>query len=492
MPAYPDEYLPPRTVGLEEFLYDCRDFDNADDGHDFLRYALAGRLEIEEVTHRLFINPTLNLDAPDAPTISGDFDSLIGLTKQLPFTQAISIHAVPPFRETLTRDVHLTYPVVRGVSVFFVRLCLPMEVHIRQANTVQVPLHKIPNYMFAKYGVRHQVRVFFPRRYDPLVSPAISPEHFTNIYNDALLPTIKEVLPEAAAQWPNNYRHATTLARGRGGQLGTITNDLPQFVLEYFAPLFLENLAAMGEQFEDAFFEVEARGVKLQTVHDPADEDARREALEKLLTPLDLTLVPEEEVRTRWFVDVALDIHQEGYVLQWLTNAHARLIRHALPAQASRADNVGDTLVKGTHFHRDLSGHLTDLAGFRLEPRSRGVRDHVVYMNVYTTDKAATYQQNNGVYRRRGSYDLVPGKMDKLLADIETINSTFMECAGRDGVIQDGTARFEIRVNAAFARESLTAMPEELLEQSVLAVPASMWWYVQTLLSIADINILSE
>lgn len=118
MPAYPDEYLPPHTVGLQEFILAARDLsDSEDDGHAFMQYILAGRVDIAGEAHRLFLNPTLELDAPEDPTVSGDFDSLIGLTPHLPFTAALSIHAVPPFRDTLTTDVHLTYPIQRGVSV---------------------------------------------------------------------------------------------------------------------------------------------------------------------------------------------------------------------------------------------------------------------------------------------------------------------------------------------------------------------------------------
>ncbi len=118
MPLFPDEYLPPKTVGLEEFLLTARDLaDTDDDGHAFMQYILAGRADIDGEARRLFLNPTLDLDAPESPTVSGDFDSLIGLTEHLPFTAALSIHAVPPFRETLTTDVHLTYPIRRGVSV---------------------------------------------------------------------------------------------------------------------------------------------------------------------------------------------------------------------------------------------------------------------------------------------------------------------------------------------------------------------------------------
>ncbi|TFK77822.1 hypothetical protein K466DRAFT_439158, partial [Polyporus arcularius HHB13444] len=242
--------------------------------------------------------------------------------------------------------------------------------------------------------------------------------------------------------------------------------------------------------FADAFFEVEARGVKAQTLHDPGDEEARREALEALLAPLDLTLVPAEEVQTCWFVDVAIDIHEEGYVLQWLTVAHPRLIRHALP---SIGPNVEQDLARSQKLYRqDASAHLSDFAGFRLEPRSRGRHDHVVYCNVYTTDKAATYQMNNGVYRRRGSYDLIPGKIEKLLQDMDTISTTFLDCAGRNGVIQDGTARFEIRVNAAYARQSLTDFPNALVEQSILAIPASMWWYFKFYRLAAMYKLLSE
>ena len=235
--------------------------------------------------------------------------------------------------------------------------------------------------MFAKFGVRHQVRIFLPGRYDPLAPPAIPSDTIGRIYNQALLPAVRECVPELAPQWPNNYQHALNLARGAGGQIGTVTHDIPPGALPDFADVFLEKLATLGAGFQDAFFEVEARGIKAHTLHNPGDEGERREALEALLSPLDLSLVPAEEARNQWFVDAALDIYQPGYVLQWLSAAHGRLVRHALP---HLQPDMEDALLRSQHYHHDASGHLTDLAGFRLEPRSRGRADHVVYVNVYT------------------------------------------------------------------------------------------------------------
>ncbi|EJF55644.1 hypothetical protein DICSQDRAFT_20297, partial [Dichomitus squalens LYAD-421 SS1] len=262
------------------------------------------------------------------------------------------------------------------------------------------------------------------------------------------------------------------LARGRAA-FSTVSHDIPVNCLQRFAQSLLARLDRLGGQFHGAFFELEAKGVKGTSIHNPSDEERRRDALETVLDPLDITLIPDEELRTRWYVDVALEVHQPGHVMQWLTDAHPRLIRHALPhVNATRARE----LTRSKLYACDLSGHLTDLSGFRLEPRSYGTRDRVTYANVYTTDKNVTYQLNGGLFRRHTSVDLYPNKLDKLLQDIDAISTTFHDCAGGQGVLQDGAARFEVRVNIAYALFTHTTLPNDLIRHSVLPIPSRLWW----------------
>ncbi|KAI0362849.1 hypothetical protein BV20DRAFT_919007, partial [Pilatotrama ljubarskyi] len=120
--------------------------------------------------------------------------------------------------------------------------------------------------------------------------------------------------------------------------------------------------------------------------------------------------------------------------------------------------------------------HLFDLAGFRCTPGSRGERDKVVHVNVYTTDKTVTYQLHNGSFSPHRVSSLYPGNIRRLLEDMNTIATTFSQCGGSAGTVQDGTARFELRVNLDQALEAITSFPDELIRRSAVCIPSPIWW----------------
>ena len=120
-PVFPDEPLPPRTIGLVEFVQLTESYAHDQDPDRLLNFILAGRAPNSNpnaaYTHRrVFVNPRYDNEFPDDYTILGDFDSVIGLTRLLLFSDAITWHLFPPFSETLTTSVHIKWPIVRNVS----------------------------------------------------------------------------------------------------------------------------------------------------------------------------------------------------------------------------------------------------------------------------------------------------------------------------------------------------------------------------------------
>ncbi len=125
MPPHPDEYLLPQIVSLEDFVETAHRIGIADEGDTFVNFVLAGRAravmdDLDPPTlqpARVFVNPRVNLAAPHDYAVHGDFDSVIGLTRLLPFTKAISWQCFPQFSETLTTDVHIKVPIVNHVRL---------------------------------------------------------------------------------------------------------------------------------------------------------------------------------------------------------------------------------------------------------------------------------------------------------------------------------------------------------------------------------------
>ena len=329
--------------------------------------------------------------------------------------------------------------------------------------------------MVMKFDTRHQGRVFLPGFYCANQSPSLPSDTFPLIYERAVLPAIKACSAELAVPWPVNYELARRRSRDNRGRLSPVSHDIPPTIVQEFATKFITNLESLGPRFAGAFFEIEVKGVKGASLHNPSDPAARTAALARVLDPLSLRGIDDDELETDWFVDVAIEVHEPGHCLMWTTNGHPSIINHSLP---SLNEDQAESLTHSSRFKLDPAAHLTTFAGFRLEPGRLGSTDHVTYLNVYTTDKAATYQLNNGIYRRRTCTDLLPKNIGKLLEDIDQITDTLSICGGHNDTCEthDGAVRLEARVNIAFAEESLTSMPDSVMESCIIAVPSVLWW----------------
>jgi hypothetical protein len=259
------------------------------------------------------------------------------------------------------------------------------------------------------------------------------------------------------------------LSHTNRGELSFGTIDIPATQLSRFSEGFLNRLNAIPH-FHGAFFGHELRGTKSAYPHDPANINEREDALEDVKRYLRDDIDEDE-----WLIDVGLELRQEHRVLQWLRTGHTALLQHALPSASFRRI---EKLADAKYFHEDTVAQLRDLAGFRVAPRTTGNADQVVYINVYPTDKAATYQLHEGLFRRRKSADVLPKNIKKTLSDIDDISKTFLTCADK---MQEGNVRFEIRVPLARANLVHFTLPQELINQSVVSFPVQTWWCVELL-----------
>ena len=88
----------------------------------FLQFALAGKFHDPLGNPRLVkLNPLL--DSPSISTLqttaTRDFDSLIGITNDLPFLCPLAIYPIPTFRDTLTKSNRLTKRIHYQASSLF-------------------------------------------------------------------------------------------------------------------------------------------------------------------------------------------------------------------------------------------------------------------------------------------------------------------------------------------------------------------------------------
>jgi hypothetical protein len=115
MRNFPHESLPFEQLSLSEFTNLMKDMSKSGNKLDFINAALCGRVMIDDDEYRIVLNARQDLEPPEFPTYTRDFDSAIGITYNFPFTAPLYIFPVPSFKETLKKGNHVKarlYPTV--------------------------------------------------------------------------------------------------------------------------------------------------------------------------------------------------------------------------------------------------------------------------------------------------------------------------------------------------------------------------------------------
>lgn len=352
-------------------------------------------------------------------------------------------------------------------------------------------MHSIPNVALGKVANRSAIRVFFPRMYQRAESRKIPMTDLQAIYNQCLRPLILRLMPNQGSHWPQDYNSAVETSRDHAGRLHLSSLDIPAHLLNEFARSYLERVQTMRPYFRDAYFGHELRGWKGATVHnlEDADEEVREDgqpeedpiyehvnALEDLTRVLDLGSINQDQ----WLIDIGLEFGSPGKVVTWQTRGHRALIRYLLPD----IENVEEALRNNRHYFVDNQMHLKDLAGFRWSPHTHS--DVIHYVQAYTTEKAVSYQLHKGIFSHRKPSELLSDRVcKKLQKDLEQQGDILYACTGDDERIgdrsrpQEGCARLEVRVSLARVHDVLTRFPSQLVNRTMVQIPANYWWSVQ-------------
>jgi hypothetical protein len=113
---HPDEDLPEVQISLKSFVFAAQSLfppnpELTQDLNTFVRFVLAGRLLQNNQLSRVFVNAKQGGNSPPIHEcqILRDFDSVIGVSRDLPYTVPMAIFPLASFRDTLTADNHLKY-----------------------------------------------------------------------------------------------------------------------------------------------------------------------------------------------------------------------------------------------------------------------------------------------------------------------------------------------------------------------------------------------
>ncbi|EPS92536.1 hypothetical protein FOMPIDRAFT_1020991, partial [Fomitopsis schrenkii] len=470
MNAHPDAVLPHEELGLQQFNRLAKRILEGDGDHvfDFTRAVLAGRYfdEIDAQERRIYLDGLYGLTHPtvgprDVPLardqyrISRDYDSILGYSETLPYNQTIGIFPVPPLQETLSKAVHITVPCRN-----------------RSGDLVHIDLGRIPNAVFAKVGARGKCNIVFPALYPTSVSTMVGRELNLIFYQEVLRPALLAIDLDQVGHWPPDYAAAERRARDHQGRyhFGSIdvpVDKLPELVIE------MKLLMANIREFRGAFFYHEVRGVKGGSGHDPEDDEDVREAFDEVCEYLDWNSIPAE-TRDQFYIDIGIEIRRPGHVMHWRSGNHLNVLRNVLP---SATDPQRHAIMKSPNFHHDAASQLTDFAGFRVAPLTRGAADGVAYINVYSTEKEIHYQLHKGMFARAKPRELLPQAIKMLSKRINEWTKSFFASTGVEGnTPQEAAARCEIRVRMRQYDQVLRHWDDALVQQLTSSIPSKVWW----------------
>lgn len=317
----------------------------------------------------------------------------------------------------------------------------------------------------------------FPRLYEEgSKDRSISTYNLSKIYDKGIRPAVRATCHARLSHWPPSYMAALSNGRDTNGRLHFGSIDLSADYMDEFSH-YLKHFLSQDPKLKDVYFMHEVRGTKGYTVHSPRNIQERWAALQTELSFLDfnnLTL-------RNWFIDVGLEAYLRNFVLQWLEDAHLRLLQFGLPEQALNDLPSLQSLMKNkSNFSSDHVAQFKEFAGFRCKPGSKGRRDNVVYLNVYTTDKEPTYQLHTGKFRTHNPSELLPFTgANKLIKEVTEMSTVFGQCIGdEERTGNEGCARFEIRVALSETPDALGTISNDLLSNSLVAIPVDLWWSV--------------
>lgn len=104
---YPHEPCVSSQLSIQQFVDRAQEVlaneDSDDAVSDFVRFALAGRDVSHAEQKRIFVNARQHVDTvlPHQYSIRRDYDSLIGITRSLPFNDTLYLYSFPPIREAM-------------------------------------------------------------------------------------------------------------------------------------------------------------------------------------------------------------------------------------------------------------------------------------------------------------------------------------------------------------------------------------------------------
>jgi hypothetical protein len=314
------------------------------------------------------------------------------------------------------------------------------------------------------------IHIFFPRLInEERTGVILSREEKASFYELGLRPAIAKLLPESVSDWPATYDSEMFRATKRNGRVAYQTKLVQRWTTTLLPDTIRTELAINGVDWaEDFFFCHTIRGTKHATQHSWNAISADFALTEFLL---DARIPVEATYEGMWWIDIGLEISSdEGACLQWRTSSHFHIVKEILQITDQHAQRI--TSLGSTKYARDMVSHLTAVSGCRIEP---GVQAEgpfrAAYVQMYTTDKAITYNPDGKYHGKAMTLENAMGKVQPPHF-VEGLFDVYRNAVSSNG----SNARVEVRVPLDFAKTVLLDLDVGVIRQSLLSFTRDEWW----------------
>jgi hypothetical protein len=317
------------------------------------------------------------------------------------------------------------------------------------------------------------IRVVIPELYEEGRKPYLTQQEQQIFYEHGLQPAIVSLCALPATEWPPTYNDEMFHARRRNGQFSFGSKILGDWLVPRLGDAIRDALTANGHSSwaTGMVFLHQIRGVKHATQHaanGPSSMEALRRFLDQAKLPWRLI-----SINGIWFVDVGIEVSSHDYnCLAWRTDSHYHVVRKAIVG-LNDTTVVRITRLGSSMYSRDIVSHLPAVSGCRIETATTRGDRNIIYLQLYTTDRAIAYRPDQGHYGKFiEAADLL--NFAKAKPWIENLCSLYNSAIDTT----PAHARIEVRVGLHHAADALLNLNERLYRGSLISVPRDVWWYV--------------
>jgi len=327
----------------------------------------------------------------------------------------------------------------------------------------------VPNVHFGQFGLRHSIRMFFPRlKTDERVSVRLTAEELQPLYDTVIRPAVALVMPEIVCDWPGSFSTAEWKDRNSRRGFSHSSYLIPKERMQHFSQE-IRHIINNNRQLKwarDFFWGVEIRGVKNECSHPITSTDVEAtQATNLVLRQVDTTI-------GTWYGDIGLEFMLTNQALVWSTNGHRDLLMHMLGIPREEADAV---ISNPRCYSRDITTHVMALSGFRAKfsHHQQGLGAgpmFVAYAQAYQTDKQQTYHPEKSRFGKTLSAKVAVQGNPPLWC--QSLLRVYDDAAKRVNV----ATRFEARIPIQFIGDALRRVDLAIIKRLMVCYKRELWW----------------